>query len=659
MATNTQLDPQIVDIAKAIRQNESGGNASAKGASGEYGLYQFEPATWNSEAPKYGVSVPLEQATPEQQNEVAFKQLSEWKQKNPTWNVGNFASAWNAGMGEPDAYKGTFSTGKSSVGVNEKGVKYDVPTYAKNVATLYQKYKSERPQTVTTQTPTNQIPQQVQAPSSLKSFISGAGRFVKGTAGVLNNIGTGIGEVVDKTGLGLGKAAVEGVGAAEKALPGVGGKEIGASLDKVSQGIGEIENKVSQTAAPQTNTISGKIGQGAGEVAVLASPTDDIAAAKNITVAAGEKVGSVLEKLPSKVGKGLSYISKKVINAIPEAISGYVYGRSQGQKPTDAAGTAALFGVTSGVLEGAGDAIKAMKGSLAENVGKAIGMTGKMSSDAALKKVPQASRALSFIYKMSPDIKVLDADGVEKQFDPKSSTFGETLQALKQAKDHVYNAYSELAKKAGDSGMVFTSKDFDSLLSKLQSESENTTSTFKNKANSLINDLKENFGSKNEDGSVSFDNTALSKMQGFLEKVNTDVNPLSDKAGAQVSGTLSKELRSILDNKITGSTGEGYQALRSTYGDLRSIEDNLINQFKKTTRGQGGTIGKYVEAFGSLDFLVSALEKNPIGMAKDVGMAAIGKYMNLLKDPEAALQRSFSMIEDAPKSSATVRAFGK
>ncbi len=135
-----QLDPTIMNLTKAIRQTETGGNYSASGKSGEYGAYQFTEPTWNKLSQKYGIKVPLKQATKEQQNEAAYKQIAEWKAQGK--NVGQIASMWNAGEGEPDAYKGTFSSGKTATGRNKYGVQYDVPTYAKSVAEAYQKIKN-------------------------------------------------------------------------------------------------------------------------------------------------------------------------------------------------------------------------------------------------------------------------------------------------------------------------------------------------------------------------------------------------------------------------------------------------------------------------------------------------------------------------------------
>lgn len=141
MSTN-QLDIQVVNLAKAIRKVESGGSFDAKGKSGEIGAYQFMPTTWAGEAPKYGINVPIEQATPAQQNAVAYNRIKEWKDKG--YNVTQIASMWNASEGEPNAYKGTFgmSTSTHAMGDLSKGTNFDVPGYAAKVAIEYKKLKS-------------------------------------------------------------------------------------------------------------------------------------------------------------------------------------------------------------------------------------------------------------------------------------------------------------------------------------------------------------------------------------------------------------------------------------------------------------------------------------------------------------------------------------
>lgn len=160
---NKELDQDVVNLAKAIRQTESGGDFSAKGKSGEHGGYQYTPSTWDAVAPKYGIKSKLDQATPEEQNAVTYNRIKEWKDKGH--DVTQIASMWNAGEGEPDAYKGKFGrdtgthkAGDPSTGVNSYGARYDVPAYAKSVSSAYLAIKNGGNVAIDPQNPSSVIP---------------------------------------------------------------------------------------------------------------------------------------------------------------------------------------------------------------------------------------------------------------------------------------------------------------------------------------------------------------------------------------------------------------------------------------------------------------------------------------------------------------------
>jgi len=138
---NQSLDPAVVALAQAVRQEESGGNPTTSGKSGEYGAYQWEPGTWAKQAAAAGVDVPLQKSTLQQQNQVWYTWAKGMKDKGYT--PGQIASMQNAGQGEPDAYTGKFSTGVASSGKNAEGVEYNVPKYVNNVMKYYQQYKSQ------------------------------------------------------------------------------------------------------------------------------------------------------------------------------------------------------------------------------------------------------------------------------------------------------------------------------------------------------------------------------------------------------------------------------------------------------------------------------------------------------------------------------------
>ena len=126
----SNLDPQVVAMAKAIRDTETG-NQPKQGASGEYkSRYQFMPDTWKAAAKQY-LGNENAALTLNNENYVAYQRIKTWKDKG--YNPGQIASMWNSGSPDP--------SGK--VGTNSKGVKYDTPAYVKAVYANYQKYKPQ------------------------------------------------------------------------------------------------------------------------------------------------------------------------------------------------------------------------------------------------------------------------------------------------------------------------------------------------------------------------------------------------------------------------------------------------------------------------------------------------------------------------------------
>lgn len=124
-------DPQAVNLAKSIRQAETGDSEdpyNQKGASGEFGAYQFMPETYKNYAQKY-LGDANAQPSVENQNKIAYSFVKE--KKDAGYNPAQIASMWNAGEGKPDAYKENYR------GTNAEGVSYDTPAYSAKVSQYY------------------------------------------------------------------------------------------------------------------------------------------------------------------------------------------------------------------------------------------------------------------------------------------------------------------------------------------------------------------------------------------------------------------------------------------------------------------------------------------------------------------------------------------
>lgn len=210
-----QLDQDVVNLTKAIRQTESGGDFNARGGSGEFGGYQFTPDTWKAYAAEAGVNVPLEQATREMQNQVAYTKIKQWKDQG--YNVGQVASMWNAGPGRPNAYQ------ENHVGTNSYGVQYDTPGYAEKVAQAYQTIKG------------GQLGGTYQAPAQPHQFTpattSGVETFTQ-QAGIDNSLMQDVGDAFTN-------AAQRGSEAAQRGFTGES-NPFSATLQTVGAGAGAV-----------------------------------------------------------------------------------------------------------------------------------------------------------------------------------------------------------------------------------------------------------------------------------------------------------------------------------------------------------------------------------------------------------------------------------
>jgi len=260
---NESLDPTIKNLASAIKRQESGGSKdpyNAKGASGEYGAYQFMPDTWKGWAKTHlgDANAPL---TMENQNKVAYNQIKQWKDKG--YNPAQIAAAWNAGEGslKDDAWK-------NKVGVNQYGVKYDTPSYVKNVSQYYQEMKGRTPDVV-------QESQPVLTPQGID--ISGIPTVTPPEQSVIAPIANSLTKAPMVLGGGVLNLASQAVGAEpqatysnplgeqQNALGYRDGQELGA-YDTAKQGVGALAEGLSYgigAGAVPGITQFGKAGLGA------------------------------------------------------------------------------------------------------------------------------------------------------------------------------------------------------------------------------------------------------------------------------------------------------------------------------------------------------------------------------------------------------------
>lgn len=461
----------------------------------------------------------------------------------------------------------------------------------------------------------------------------------------LVNFGVGLGSEIGKTGFGLGQAALKGAAALTKS----------DFLKRAAENVGMISDRLyTKPFQEQLKTTSGKAGQLAGTAASFIAPSKGIVSAQSALRGLAPATGS----------RALNLVGRTAARVVPEAIgSGAVeLARTGGDVgAAKSAGTAA--GIMSGAFGAVGDVARAsFWPDLTKSVTRALGISGKSSGGRVLPEVEKKIAGLSVIKQMAPNLKVVDSTGVEKAFDPSKATFSETLQAWNQARKSVYDRYHGLAQKAGES----TAINIAPIIKDLKEVADSpVTSDYKRAAKSLFKDVVDNFGTvKDKAGKkvATFGRADIVRAEKFLESINKQAAGAlagrSDKAATEVAAGVAGRLRQLLDDAIEGATGENYLSIRSEYGALKSIENELVSRYKQAARQLGGGLSDYMQIVNSGDIISSLVTLDPASFAVGATRGALTAARKALTRPDRYLQRSFNLIDNDKINPLVLRLFG-
>lgn len=533
-----QLNPTIANLARAIRQTESGGNYQAVGKSGEYGAFQFTEPTWNAASKAFGVNVPLKQASQLQQNEVAYKQLESWSKAHPEWNVGNYASAWNAGEKHADAYLENYT------GTNASGVKYDTGAYAKSVATAYQQIKQGQNVGIDPNNPSSvgATPQPEKSPSVggfIGNVFGSAGNLVSSVAHIaahpidtVENLGgTALGGVESVFG-----ANNENTQKFDKVIDYFKNRYGGDSLSHVINNIGKTLYTDPVGAALDLSTLVDGLGGAIGAIggisdtaraADLAKASDFIATAKGLVSGDSAEAASALKTqgTASKIGSTLKSI-----------------------------------GEYTNPLSLAGKGLSAVGGSAVKGISQTLGFTSGAGSGATMGAYDAGAAG----GEAADAFKAAQKGGIES-VDSVVDTAKEAFQSLKDQRQADYQSQLQGIR---DSGQVIDPKvmqpiydQFDQLLKKFD----------------VVRDSKGNLDFSNsylesEPGSMTDVKQLDKKIQQFKEG-GIDVNPV----------TLDKFKQNISDRYTGGSRGSAFT--QPLVKSVRQVLNKNVDGYEKLTSG--------------------------------------------------------------------------
>lgn len=385
------------------------------------------------------------------------------------------------------------------------------------------------------------------------------------------------------------------------------------------------------------------VGKFVGTAAQYLAPTRAI-------VGAQQKLGAVAQLAP----KGTQILAKATARAVPEAVgTGAVSAVRSGGDTEATERDAKLAGAFSLVFGSLGSLARASYyPQLNESVTRALGIQGKTSGAQAVKEVGKKIAGLTVLKKYADDLKVVVDDGVEQSFNPSKATYQTTIQAWDAAKDKVFNAYDDIATKAGERAVV----DLNPILEMVDAvQSAPTLSAHKNAARTLASDIRSAFPD-----ATSAD---IKSLQTFLKTLNANTaqgffKGTSDNASAEVFAGTAKLIREKLDEVIASAGDARYGSLRQEYAALKSIEDDLVRRFKQDARKIGGGLPEYAGMFASGDIISGLLRASPGEVARGTLVASLAALKRKLSNPERFLRRSFELIDEEDTKDIWIRLFG-
>lgn len=417
-------DPDVINLAKAISQRESGGNFNAVGDAGtSHGFAQWQTPTWKAQA-KDVLGNENAEMTPD--NQKAVLQVTIAKRKAAGLNPAQIAAEWNSGK----------STGwENHVGtttINGQKIHYDTPKYVKDVTELYQQYKGQ------SGTPTGQ-PMQAgqsggglpQAPSAPRPLLSAQDDLATPPAQPTENLTSDLNKRVGDISSAIGDTASGKINPLSGVLQGAGaiagglGDVVHRGLELIP-GVKAAEGLIGKGVGAVANTGVGKAVIGAGVSAANAHPelAKDLGAVANIggVVGALSGVGAAKEAIGGAVGKA---IGKDALGSVVADVAPELSGKA-------AVGAAAKGGV--------------QKSGILGTIGKTTTTADRNIAQAVVENVPDFAKLNTFAEKLNAT-----RDAVYSMADKLKQ------QVIESGKDRIY-PFQELAKAIDGVEMPFAIK---------------------------------------------------------------------------------------------------------------------------------------------------------------------------------------------------------
>jgi len=220
-------------------------------------------------------------------------------------------------------------------------------------------------------------------------------------------------------------------------------------------------------------------------------------------------------------------------------------------------------------------------------------------------------------------------------------TLDQFSQAIEQTKKNIFEQYDNLAKKTGKIGVKIN----------LKSISNELNPVIKNK---ILQDLspetikyaQSRIDVMTERGFYTAMETqeAIQLLNQTLKQFYKDPSP-ANKGMAYVDSLIANNLRKNLDKSIKRVTGKDYQALKSKYAALRTLETDVTKRSIVDARKNVKGLIDFSDVFTGYHIIHGVLKAEPSVIGAGITAKGIAKYMKLMNDPNRIVKHMFGDVE--------------
>lgn len=267
---------------------------------------------------------------------------------------------------------------------------------------------------------------------------------------------------------------------------------------------------------------------------------------------------------------------------------------------------------------------------------------GKASASQIEAYNNKATSAISTIVENKNNLQFPDAQGNLIGRTPQN--INELSQAIDSTKKDLFKQYNDLQQKTGDAQATVDTSGI----------VKNLDSVINNKVIKIKDPSVINYATNLKQRLIGGGELTPQETQDLIASFNADLkafyqNPSSQDVGiSAVKDGVVKSLRNSLDDVISNTTGQDYQALKTKYGQLSAIEKDVANRVQAQARKNIKGLPDYSDIFSAGDIVKGVLTGNPGAILKGGAQIGMKNYIKYITNPDTSIKKMFNIAEKYP-----------